>query len=47
MSQSGRQDTLFGPGVAYGQAVNQALTPDNIAKVQTNVNTVMELFGGK
>lgn len=33
--------------VAYGQTVSQALSPDNIAKVQTNVNNVMKSFGGK
>ena len=33
--------------VAYGQTVSQALTPDNIAKVQADVNAVMKLFGGQ
>jgi hypothetical protein len=33
--------------VAYGQAVSQALSPDNIAKVKTSVDNVVKLFGGK
>jgi hypothetical protein len=33
--------------VAYGQAVSQAVTPDNIAKVETDVNNVMKAFGKK
>jgi len=33
--------------VAYGQAVSKALSPDNLKNVQTDVNNVMKLFGGK
>jgi hypothetical protein len=33
--------------VAYGQAVSQALSPDNIAKVKTGVDNVVKLFGGR
>jgi hypothetical protein len=33
--------------VAYGQSVSQALTPDNLAKIETDVNNVMKAFGKK